>query len=258
MFYQLDRFWSTVARSFLFSFKNHNLVQIQRQNHLFKLFHSNWNSITRRKVMNGVYFTTFTLILSSEKIDSLSHRIGTQNGNEVIRVVIGINQHVKNQIEYNVLQVIILQRIVSILKSEWKSSIFFKERKRKCVQFTARTSTCYWSMGSWGHHHQWVMDQHGMTGLSLCVHTFKQINPRACECVLSCIVSSSTRKKKNTKNHCANNNQHNQESGIVTITNYIVEYTLVCATMWIKYLQMKWEETTTKNAQHKAKHFNGI
>lgn len=75
--------------------------------------------------MNGVYFTTFTLILSSEKIDSLSHRIGTQNGNEVIRVVIGINQHVKNQIEYNVLQVIILQRIVSILKSEWKSSIFF-------------------------------------------------------------------------------------------------------------------------------------
>lgn len=63
--------------------------------------------------------------LRSEKIDSLSHRIGTQNGNEVIRVVIGINQHVKNQIEYNVLQVIILQRIVSILKSEWKSSIFF-------------------------------------------------------------------------------------------------------------------------------------
>lgn len=182
---------------------------------------------------------------------------------------------------YNALQVSVLQRIGSILKSEWKSSIFLhikslkhlwrmemkgrkKKRKRKCVQFTARTharmGTCYWSMGSWGHH-QWVMDQHGMAGLSLRTYSNKSIHEQVSECVcaLSYIVSSSTRKIYR------NNNQHNQESGIVTITNYIILWsTLVCATMWIKYLQIKWKETKTKRtvqhgaAQHKAKHFNGI
>lgn len=73
------------------------------------------------------------------------------------------NEFNTKKIEYAMLQVNILQRIGSILESEWESSIlpslyikslkqfgeeskWKKERKRKYVQFTARIGTRYWGM----------------------------------------------------------------------------------------------------------------
>lgn len=81
--------------------ENHNLVWIQCQNHLFKLFHfemkhtiTHTHSSTkeRKRNMNGIDFATFTLvwfIISSNWyfVQSISRK----NGYEVIRVVIQIN-----------------------------------------------------------------------------------------------------------------------------------------------------------------------
>lgn len=95
------------------------------------------------------------------------------------------NEFNTKKIEYAMLQVNILQRIGSILESEWESSILTiiipqepetvrrridygrkKERKKTKIR-TIHSTHRHMLLGyvrSWGH--QWVMDQHGMASLS--------------------------------------------------------------------------------------------